>query len=152
MPAGSSNSEISVRKEDAGREGGGANLGRAEPVSKVEVEITIAIGPTTVASTITGSKSGGVGLVGSVAVEGGGGAILDVDSAAAAISVGVILDIVVAYGIVTPPSIQHTTKQSGGVVDLVFEAVVFGIAGGGVWATVASSGAVLDRVGPSISN
>ena len=70
-------------------------LGRcaAEPVGEVEVEVAVAVGRTDIAGTIAGGESGSVGLVGSVAVEGGGGAVLNEDLRATTAGVGAEADV-----------------------------------------------------------
>lgn len=71
----------------------GGELGAAEPVGEVEVEVAVAVGRTDITGAVAGGKGSGVGLVGRVAVEGGGGAVLNEDLGAAAAGIGAEADI-----------------------------------------------------------
>ena len=63
-----------------------------EPVSKVVVEIVVAVGGTAVGAA---AEEGAVGLIGGVAIESGGGAVFDIDDGAAAGLIRMVLDVVV---------------------------------------------------------
>ena len=62
------------------------------------------------------------------------------------------MDVVFADGIVGPAAIEDGSEEPGGAFDLVFEAVVFGVAGGGVGATEAGRGAELGGIGPGVGD
>ena len=57
---------------------GGTNcLRAAEPIREIEIEVAITVSGTGIALAVTGGKSGGVGLIRGVAIEGGRSTILD---------------------------------------------------------------------------
>ena len=75
------------------RVGLGRDLGAAEPIGEVEIEITVAVGRADIAGAVAGGKSGGIRLIRRVAVEGGSGTVLDKDLGATAASVGTEADV-----------------------------------------------------------
>ena len=131
----------------------GWDLGATEPVGEVEEEVAVAVGRAGIARAVAGGKGGGVGLVGGVAIERSSGTVLNIDSGAAAASVGAEADLAGgAGGIEVVVVVENIAEKSGSVTDLVLEAVVLAVAGGGVRAAVAGGGAVLATVGVGVGD
>ena len=124
-----------------------SGVGAAEPVGEVGEEVAVAVGGAGVGGVgaVGGAEGVGVGLVGGEVVEAGGGLVFDEDGGGAAAGGGAPGDIVVAtgdVGVAVGVGLVHLVL-TGGVIDLVEEAVEDGIAEGGVGAAVAHGGTVL---------
>ena len=123
----------------------------AKPVGEVEVKVAVAVGAAGGGSVADG-ESGGVGLVGGIAVKRGSRKVFDINNRTTTGGVRVVLDIVFADGIVRPAAVENGSEHRGGVTNLIFKAVVFFVASGGIGATVAGRGAVLAGVRPRVGN
>ena len=117
--------------------------GVAEVVHEEEVEVAVAVGAAG-GGAIAGGEGGGVRLIWSVSIERGGGEVLDVNYGATTGTVWVVINIVFAEGVVGPAAIKNRAEEPGGAFELVFEAVVFAVAWGGVGAAKASGRTVLN--------
>lgn len=148
-----------VREVDGvsmGRErvGLGRDLGAAEPISEVEIEIAVAVGRADIAGAVAGGKSGGIRLIRRVAVEGGGGTVLDKDLGATATSVGAEADVNASrlFGVGGVAIVEDAAEEIGGVANLVLETVILSVAGVGIGAAVAGGGTILTAVGVGVGD
>jgi len=132
-------SGVTVAAQEAGTGGG-----RSEPIRVHAPKIPVPVGSTGVAGTVQVGYSTRVRLVGRVIVQASRGLVLDEDLTGAAFGVGVKSHRIHATGNVVPAGGVGgvVLKLQRGRVDLVEEAVVQGVAHGGVGAPVPRGAAI----------
>ena len=92
-------------------------------------------------------------MVRSVSIERGGSAVFDKDCGAATTRIRMITDVDIAtFWESNGAIIKSVAEKLGGAVNLVLEAIILGITGCGIRATVAGSFAVVEIIGDFVGN
>ena len=96
----------------------------AKPVREEIEEVAVAVGAA-IGGAVADGEGGFVRLIRGVAIEGGSRKVLDVYGRAATVAVRVVINPVLSDRIVCPTAVKDSSEESGGVLKLVLEPIIF---------------------------